>query len=226
MALDVDGVEFDVRLTADAEPVVIHDATVDRTTNGSDEVARLTLKQLRELDAGHRFGPHTYPYRARGVTIPTLAEALDATAPLDVIIEIKAIEAAEPVLELIRARGDEGHVTVGSFVAGALLLFRRAGLRTAATFDEARNLLVPAALGIKRHTTPFAIMAVPQRYKRIPLPLGAMARSIAPAGAHVYVWTVNDPREAIRLWRRGVRGVLSDDPATILNARASLGRSR
>ncbi len=222
IALGVDGVEFDVRLTADNQLVVIHDPTVDRTSNGSGEVARLTLERLRELDAGYRFGPSTYPYRDRGIMIPTVAEALDVTAPLNVIIEVKAIEASEPLLALIRSRGDEGRVTVGSFVSGALLPFRRAAVKTAATFSEARNLLVPALLGIKRHDAPYSSMSIPPRYKGIPLPVGAMARSLAPAGVGVQVWTVNDPREALRFWRQGVHGILSDDPASILEARASL----
>ncbi len=223
VALGVDGIEFDVRLTADRQLVVIHDATVDRTTNGSGEVARLTLDRLRELDAGHRFGPSTYPYRERGLRIPTVAEVLDTTSPLHAIIEVKAIEAAEALLALIESRGDEGRVTVGSFVTGALRPFRRAGIRTTATFEEGRSLVVPALLGIKRRSAPYSVLSTPPRYKGIPLPLGAIVRSLAPAGVAVQVWTVNDPREAMRLWRQGVHGILSDDPATILKARASLG---
>lgn len=222
LALAVDGVEFDVRLTADRQLVVMHDPTVDRTTNGSGDVARLTLNRLRELDAGYRFGPSTYPYRERGIGIPTVVEALDITTPVNVIIEVKAVESAEPLLALIRSRGDESRVIVGSFVAGALLPFRKAGVRTTATFQEGRNLLAQALLGIRRRRTPFTIMSLPPRYKGIPLPLGALARSVAAAGASVYVWTVNDPREALRLWRRGVHGVLSDDPAAILKARERL----
>lgn len=223
VALKVDGVEFDVRLTADNQLVVIHDPTVDRTTNGSGDVARLTLERLRELDAAYRFGPSTYPYRDRGIRIPTVAEALDVTAPLNIIIEVKTIEASEPLLALIRSRGDERRVTVGSFVTGASLPFRKAGVPTTATFDEARNLLVPALLGIKRKDAPYSLMSIPPRYKGIPLPLGAMVRALAPAGVAVQVWTVNDPRDALRLWRQGVQGILSDDPATILKARDTLG---
>jgi glycerophosphoryl diester phosphodiesterase len=212
-----------VHLTVDRELVVMHDATVDRTTNGSGAIARLTLSTLRELDAGYRFGPSTYPYRDRGIKVPTVAEVLDVSAPLDVIIEVKAIEAAESLLALIRSRGDEGRVTVGSFVTGAVRPFRRAGVRTTATFQEARNLIVPALLGIKRQNAPYSVLSIPPRYKGIPLPIGAMARSLNPAGVAVQVWTVNDAREALQLWREGVHAILSDDPASILEARASLG---
>lgn len=218
----MDAVEFDVRLSADRELVVIHDATVDRTTSGSGAVAHLTLRQLRELDAGYRYGPSTYPYRDRGIRIPTVADVLDATASLEVVVEIKAVDAAEPLLHLLRARGEEGRVIVGSFVREWLLPFRRAGIRTTAASDEVRKLIVPALLGRRLHATPFTIVSVPPRYKLIPVPLGALARCVAPAGTRVHVWTVNDPGEAQRLWRDGIHGIISDDPAAILRARDSL----
>lgn len=222
--LGVDGIEFDVRLAADRELVVIHDPTVDRTTNGTGHVARLTLLELRGLDAGHRFGPPAYPYRGRGIQIPTVAEVLEATAPLQVIIEVKAIEAAEPLLALLQSRREQERVTVGSFVARALLPFRRSGVRTAATSEEARNFLLPALLGVRRHSAPYAIMSLPRRYKGLPLPLRALARSMAPANVDLHVWTVNDPREALKCWKNGIRAVISDDPGAMLQVRAGLTR--
>jgi len=223
LALGVDGVEFDVRLSADGELVVIHDPTVDRTTNASGHVARLTLKQLREFDAGYRFGPTTYPYRDRGITIPTVAEALDSTAPLPVIIEVKSIEAAEPLVALVRQRRDEKRVTIGSFVPRALLPFRRAGMATSASFDEVRALLAPAVCRFRRAKLPFSMMTIPPAYRGVPLPVGALARCIAAAGASVYLWTINDPAEAVRFWHRGVRGILSDDPGAMIEARRRIG---
>ena len=223
LALGVDGVEFDVRLSAEGELIVMHDPTVDRTTNGSGHVARLTLKQLREFDAGYRFDPTTNPYRDRGITIPTVAEALDATAPLPVIIEAKSLEAAEPLLALIRARKDQERVTIGSFVPRALVPFRRAGIATSASFDEVRALLVPAVCRLRRAKLPFSIMSIPPAYRGVPLPVGALARCIAAAGASVYLWTINDPRQAVQFWRRGVKGILSDDPGAMIEARRRIG---
>lgn len=215
--------EFDVRLSSDGAVVVMHDATVERTTNGTGAVARLTLKQLRRFDAGYHFGPQTHPYRERGITIPTAQEALDETRPLPLIVEVKAIEAAEPLLALIRARGDEARVTVGSFVTGALVPFRRAGLQTTASFPEVRALLLPAILRLRRRRLPFNVMSIPLRYKGMPLPVGALAHCVAPAGVTVDVWTVDDARVALRLWREGVTGVLSNDPKRLLEARRALG---
>src|SRR5882672_9051969 len=70
--LGANAIELDVHLTADGVPVVIHDGTVDRTTNGRGDVGRMTLKDLRRLDAGAWFSS-----RFRGERIPTLEEALE-----------------------------------------------------------------------------------------------------------------------------------------------------
>lgn len=222
VALGVDGVEFDVRLSADGEVVVMHDPTVDRTTSGTGAVRSLTLSQLRTFDAGYHFGPPNYPYRAKGVTIPTAREALELTSPLELIIEIKAVEAAEPLLHLIKSRGDDARVTIGSFVPEALVPFRRAGLRTTASLPEARALVAPAVCQLKRSRLPYTMLSIPPRYRGIPLPLSSLARCVAPAGVSVSVWTVNDPRLAVRLWRGGVAAIITDDPSTILNARRAL----
>ena len=71
--------ELDLQRTLDNQLVVFHDSTVDRTTNGTGPVATKTLAQLKALDAGYTFttdGGQTYPYRGRGITIPTIAEAI------------------------------------------------------------------------------------------------------------------------------------------------------
>lgn len=220
LALGIDGVEFDVRLSADDELVVIHDPTVDRTTDGTGAVRSLTSMQLRAFDAGYRFGAPTFPYRGRGLTIPTVVEVLDLTAPLPLIIEIKALEAAEPLLALIQARGEKERVTIGSFVAGALIPFRKAALGTSASLEEVRALLAPAICGLRRRSVPFTVLSIPPRYRRFPLPIRALARCLAPAGTPLHIWTVNDPAEALWLWKHGANAILTDDPATILEARA------
>src|ERR687897_750071 len=74
------GLELDVHMTRDGHIVVIHDATVDRTTNGSGAVSEMTFYELRSFDAGHDFSPDggpTRPYRGRGVQVPTLGEVLE-----------------------------------------------------------------------------------------------------------------------------------------------------
>src|SRR3712207_1049608 len=87
------GLELDVHMTRDGHIVVIHDATVDRTTNGSGAVSEMTLHDLRGFDAGYHFSPDggpSRPYRGRSVRVPTLGEVLEEFPEVAVNIEIKA----------------------------------------------------------------------------------------------------------------------------------------
>src|SRR5918911_3284289 len=86
------GLELDVHMTRDGHIVVIHDATVDRTTNGSGAVSEMTFDELRRFDAGHNFSPDggpTRPYRGRGVRVPTLGEVLEEFPGVAVNIDLK-----------------------------------------------------------------------------------------------------------------------------------------
>src|SRR5690348_8923683 len=80
VACGADALELDIQTTSDGELVVIHDPTVDRTTDGSGPVAAYTLEKLQRLDAGYRLsldGGATYPFRGQGITIPTLREVFE-----------------------------------------------------------------------------------------------------------------------------------------------------
>lgn len=98
IALGVDGIELDVQQTSDQQLVVIHDNTVDRTTNGSGEITDYTLATLKELDAGSWFGP-----AYEGLTIPTFDEVLDCLVTHDfkgiLNIEVKTDEKDYPGIE-------------------------------------------------------------------------------------------------------------------------------
>jgi glycerophosphoryl diester phosphodiesterase len=109
-------VEIDVLLTADAQPIILHDHTVDRTTDGHGFAADLPLKRIREMDAGAAFGP-----RFAGSKVPTLAEAVEWAngANMGIVLEIKEAErpdlAADCVADLLRATGAFDRVIVISF---------------------------------------------------------------------------------------------------------------
>jgi glycerophosphoryl diester phosphodiesterase len=103
--LGVDQVEIDVHLTKDNHLVVIHDATVDRTTDGEGAIADLTLQELKQLDAG------------KGERIPTLQEVIELVHGKVILqIELKGPGTAEPVIRAIAQNGIEGQVVVTSFV--------------------------------------------------------------------------------------------------------------
>jgi glycerophosphoryl diester phosphodiesterase len=104
MEIGVNAVEIDVHLSKDKEIVVIHDATVDRTTNGTGAVSRYALNELKKLDAG------------KGETIPTLQEVIDFIhGKVRLVIELKEAGTEEPVVQLIKRNGLWENVYVISF---------------------------------------------------------------------------------------------------------------
>ena len=98
-------VEIDVVLTADDEPIVLHDLTVDRTTDGHGFAADLGLEQIRRLDAGVRFGANF-----AGTRIPTVSEALDwaMAENMGIVLEIKEAERPDLAIDRVAALGRAG----------------------------------------------------------------------------------------------------------------------
>jgi glycerophosphoryl diester phosphodiesterase len=217
IALGVDGLEFDVRLSKDGEVVVLHDPTLDRTTNARGAVADYTAAELQGVDAGAQFARNgAFPYRGRGITVPLLRDVLQLLPEVPVLIEIKVPEAAEPVRRVIEEAGAAARCIVAAFDERTLRPFAGSGIPTSAATAQVARLLRPALAGRRLTAVPFQIMSLPRSYRGLPVPLGALARAVAPAGVPVHAWTINDPRTARRLRQKGVRGILSDDPAAII----------
>jgi len=213
-----------VRLSRDGEVVVFHDATATRTTGNRAAVEALALSELRALDAGATFstdGGRTFPYRGRGIGISTLAEVLAQLPDTPVLVEIKVAEAGTATRRVIEQLRAQARCIVASFDPQALAPFSGSGIAISSTPAAIVPLCLPALMGRRYTSLPFEVMSLPRAHKGIPVPLRALARSAEPAGVPVHVWTVNDAGVASRLWRAGVRGILSDDPATIMAARAA-----
>jgi glycerophosphoryl diester phosphodiesterase len=218
--LGVDALEMDLHLSRDGVPVVIHDPTLDRTTDARGAVAERTVAELARVDAGARFskdGGRTTPYRGLGIGVPTLEEVLATHPVIPLILEIKALEAARPVLALLERMNATGRVLVGSFLDAALAPFAAAGIRTAG----APRALSPALLGLSHAPLAFQAMCIPRFFNGLPVPVGRYARLMRAAGGPTHVWTVNDRAEARALWNAGVAGIISDDPAAMIAERGS-----
>lgn len=222
-ALGVDALEMDLHLSRDGVPVVIHDPTLDRTTDATGAVADRTVAELARVDAGARFsidGGRTLPYRASGIGVPTLEEVLVAHPTLPLILEIKAPAAARPVLALLERMGSTARVLIGSFHDDALTPFSEAGIPVAGATKALAKLYLPALFRARRASLSFQAMCIPRFYRGLPLPISGFARLMAASGGPVHVWTVNDRAEARALWSAGVAGMISDDPAAMLAERA------
>ncbi len=224
-ALGVDALEMDLHLSSDGVPVIIHDPTLDRTTDASGAVADRTAAELARVDAGARFSTdrgRTHPYRGSGIGVPTLEQVLVAHPTIPLILEIKAPEAARPVLALLHRMRATARVLIGSFHDEALAAFSEAGIPVAGATHALAKLYLPALFGSRRASLPFQAMCIPRFYRGLPLPISGVARLMAASGGPVHVWTVNDRAEARALWGAGVAGMISDDPAAMIAERAGI----
>jgi glycerophosphoryl diester phosphodiesterase len=223
VALGVDAVEFDLRLSLDGAPVVFHDPTLERTTDGSGAVALHTVAQLRRLDAGARFtrdGGRSFPWRGRGATISKFDEIVEALPrELPLIIELKTPATTEPLRAAIRRHGIARRVIVAGFDPDATRPLRGAGFALGASTPDVARLVLPALLGLRLGPQRFQALCIQPRWHGIPVPIAALARALRGSGTVTHVWTINDAAHAKRLWRAGVQGIISDDPGAMLAAR-------
>lgn len=225
VALGADAIEFDVQVSRDGVPVVMHDATLERTTNGRGRVAQHSLAELRQLDAGAHFTPdhgQSFPWRGRGVRISTFDDVIDALPrSLPCIVELKTSAATEPLRRAMQRHGIAQRIVVAGFDPQATRPLRGAGLALGASTPDVLALL-PAAL-LRWRTAPRHVQAlcIPQRWHGVPVPIAAFARALRGSGTTIHVWTVNDVAQAQRLWASGVQGIISDDPGRMLAARNS-----
>jgi glycerophosphoryl diester phosphodiesterase len=223
VALGVDAVEFDLRVSRDGTLVVMHDERLDRTTDGSGPVALRTVAELRRLDAGARFTPDggsTFPWRGRGVRVATFDETIESLPrELPCIVELKTPAATEPLRAAVRRHGIAHRVIVAGFDPAATRPLRGAGFALGACTPDVVRLVLPALLRRRVPRQLFQALCIPPRWHGVPVPIAALARALRGSGTVIHVWTVNDPAYALRLWRDGVQGILSDDPRSILAAR-------
>lgn len=225
VALGVDAIEFDLRVSRDGALVVIHDETLDRTTDGSGPVALRTVSELRSLDAGARFTPdegRTFPWRGRGARVSTFDEIIESLpGELPCIIELKTAAATELLRVAVRRHDIARRIIVAGFDPDATRPLRGAGFALGASTPDVARLLLPALLRLRVGPQLFQALCIPPRWHGLAVPIAALARALRESGTVIHVWTVNDPAYALRLWREGVQGIISDDPRLILAARKS-----
>jgi len=227
VAAGADAIELDVRISADGVPVVMHDPNVDRTTDGSGNVADMTFPELSALDAGARFTTDdgkSFPYRSKGHRIPSFDEVLEAFPETPTLIEIKTADAAVAVRRSIEAHRAEERTVVDSMDGLALRVFTDSKIPIGASRNDVIRVMTEVLLHLP--LTPFAFRAlcVPPSHNGIPVPLRRFAKVAPTQNCVLHVWTINDPAVAIELWLDGIQGIISDDPGAMVRARALLPR--
>jgi glycerophosphoryl diester phosphodiesterase len=213
-----DGLELDVRLARDGEPVVCHDATLDRTTDATGPVAAWSVADLAAVDAGFRFrGPSgDWPYRGRAVRVPRLREVLARYGQRPLILELKdtEVELARAVVRLLAETGAGVGVCIGSFHLPVLREVRRLApaVPTGAAGWEVRMALYRSWVGWPAHGVPYRALQVPERRAALRVVSPRFVRAAHRAGAVVQVWVVNEPDRIRRLLGWGVDGIITDRP--------------
>ena len=198
-----DGLELDIHLSRDGVPVVIHDETLERTTDGCGLVARMTWHQLRQLDAGGWFDA-----AFAGESIPALEEVLETFGgQLRLNLELKELHAGMAVLDLL-SRYPAAEIVVSSFNYELLRRLRSANshLPLAVLFDA----------GNWRHAVQIAIdMSACAFHPAVNKVTRPMIAACSQAGLSVSVWTVDRVCVARSLVRAGVSGLFTNDPSTL-----------
>jgi glycerophosphoryl diester phosphodiesterase len=233
VTLGVDVLEMDVHRTRDGTWVVMHDATVDRTTNGSGALANLTLADVQTLDAAHHW-PYVdddRPHRGRGIGVPTVEAVLREFPELRFNIEIKPDSAAAGTAfcdELRRLEAGD-RVLVASFHRASLRGFREGcpNVPTSAHEGEVRWFYLLNRLGLARVAgSGPAAFQLPRAAAGFDLADPGFIAAARQHGLHLDYWTIND-RDAMReLVDRGADGIITDRPDLLLEVlgRAAPGR--
>jgi glycerophosphoryl diester phosphodiesterase len=217
LALGADGLELDVHLARDGELVVIHDTTLDRTTDARGPVARLTSVELGRIDAGCRFTHDgRQPYRGAGQSVPRLRDVLARHAAVPVIVELKGRDTrvASAAVALVRELRALGRVCFGGSSDRVVRAARASGrdVVTSAAKEEVRWALYRSWVGLGPRSPGYQGVQVPESTGLIRVVSPAFVRRMRRSGLPVQVWTVNRAGDMRRLLAWGVQALITDRP--------------
>ncbi len=210
-----DMLEMDVRLTRDGEVVVIHDATVDRTTDGTGPVASFTYPELQQLDAGARFvDPEgKASFAGTGVKVPRFEDVLTALPNTRLNVEAKEPQVADRLVAVIRRHGAERRVLVAAEFERTRRSVRGYPGPWGASRHHVLFFLLSARLpGGGLYTPEVDILQVPEVWKGIRIVNRRFVREAHRRNLPVQVWTVDAPDDMRRLLAMGVDGIQTDRP--------------
>lgn len=228
-SIGVDVIEYDIHMTKDGELVVIHDETVDRTTNGEGRVDELTLQELRQLDAAHSFRDirGNYIYRGQGVMIPTVEEVFQQFDNIRHNIEIKDAyplgaesEIEEKLWKLIERHGMEDQVLVVSFsepIMQRFNQFAQGRVALAAPKQEITRFVVYHKLFLNRLYKPASdVFQMPTEAGLFNLMERRLIQGAQKLNIQVYYWTIDDERTMRELLMRGADGLITNRPDLLI----------
>lgn len=227
--LGVDVLEMDLHITSDGVLVLMHDETVDRTTDGTGEIESMTLAEIKQLDAAYDWTSDdgvTFPYRGQGIQVVTLEEVFTAFPEMRMTIEIKKTNnsMAKPFCDLIREYGMQEKVLVASFHDERIKEFRAEcpEVATSSAKDETTVfvLMTKAFLG-GFYSPAFYSLQVPEESGGITVMTPAFVQAAHARNLAVEPWTINDAETMRKFIEWGVDGIITDRPDIMMEV---LGR--
>jgi glycerophosphoryl diester phosphodiesterase len=206
------GVECDIHATADGVPVIIHDATLDRTTDRTGKVAALKLAEVRAADAS--FGMDAF----RGQRVPTLDQLLALVAGKALLaLEYKALDAVEPSIPILMRHDAARWCTAWAFNRDVLAELKRLMPELTRTQNVGRIESWDAVLETARE---LECIGVSLSKDLVDAERVASARA---RGLTFYTWTANEPSDWRRLIDCGVDAIVTDDSAGLIRYLATAG---
>lgn len=223
IAYGVPYLELDCHATRDGEIVVLHDAELERTTDGHGPVSAHSFAELERLDAGYRFtlDGQRFPFRGGGVRVPRFSEILHAFPGARLNLEVKQAEPpiAAEVVRMVRKANAESRVLLAAAEEPVLASIRALDPGTAlgSSTQDVIDFVRAAAEGRLAHFQPrgHALQIPPDALGR-PLVTPELVSAAHALGLFVHVWTINDPSEMRRLLALGVDGLMSDLPGLLM----------
>lgn len=221
--IGADVLEMDAHITKDGHIVLMHDETVDDTTDGTGHIEDMTLDELKQLDAAYDWsndGGQTFPYRGQGIQVPALDELFQQFPQMRYVIEIKLTKNPidKPLCDLIRQYDMQNKVLIASFHDTAMQNFRTTcpEVATSASRGEVTRFVILGKLflsglvapGYQSIQPPFD----PEESYNIPIMTRRFIRESHAKNVKVEPWTVDDPELMRQYIEWGVDGIITDRP--------------
>ena len=221
LALGADGLELDVHLSRDGVVVVHHDRTLERTTTLRGPISQQTSEDLSRADAGYFFRDGDgFPFRARGIGVPTLSQVLGRYRDARIIIELKvnSVALARATVDTVRAAGAIERVCLGSFGRRVLCAVRalEPAMATSAAREEVRWALYRSWCRWPVSRPAYDGYQVPEWAGHTKVVSPRFIEAAHRAGLAVQVWTVDAEEDVRRLLGWGVDGLITDRPDVVV----------
>jgi len=232
--IGADVLEMDAHITKDSQIVLMHDERVDRTTDGAGLIEELTLAELKQFDAAYQWsndGNRTFPFRGRGIQVPTLEELFQKFPQMRYVIEIKLTKNPidKPLCDLIRKYNLQNKVVIASFHDEAMQNFRKTcpEVATSASRGEVTRFVLLGKAFLSGLVAP-QYQSIqppydPSESMNIPIMTRLFIREAHAKNVAVEPWTVDAPALMKQYIEWGVDGIMTDRPDLMMKVLKDLG---